>query len=785
MDDLIFPAAGSSGGTIGQAVLDAQIPVGPDGKPIAQEPQADEQLKAHGERLRKRIKYFYAQQKERAERWQQNRKFVNGEEGDDGEKGLVRVNLAASVVNTIQPNIYAKAPEVSVQPEERVDPGEYQNIRAFSKTLELALNRYAIRGTQLKARGKEAVRASLTCTTGWVKVIFQRDKREDPLIRNRINDTQDNIQRIEQLLRETKDEGVGASYQANLVELRQQIAALEGQVEIVAREGLVIDGVQPEHVLILDASIKTIDEYAQASAIAHGVYMTVRAYKSQFGGEEPPKKATRYSNGEADEPTTDTKEGMDPDDELVLVWEVWSKDDLTVYTQCAGASEYCREPYQPETLGDQWYPLFPLQLWRVNGYLYARTLVDNVRELIDEYNTRRTVAAEHRRKNKPVRLINKGAAITDADITRINERTTGTDIIAIEADPDKPLQNQLGHLPEIPYNRDMYDTTDILRDVEMVSGAQDASRGGVNQAKTATEAEIMAMGMQSRTSEQLDSIEDWLTAILQYCAQLLLQNLPPETVKAQFGESAVWPALSKKELFEQVMVQIRAGSTSKPNKMRERDQWLQFLPQMQEAVMRVAELQAAGQQDLADSIIKLLDETLRRFDERLSIEEFLPGQEEGEDGQPNSQKLLQMVQQKVKELTQQAEEALAQQREELEKQQAALTERETTLRIEEIEQAAAKEVAGIRSQYDEALRKVKDREAAAAVTERVQAMLQQHEQRVQQMLAGPDPQQQLEEMRASLLDEVQQLVSSMLAQQEPAEPAAPAVVVVEGMPAQF
>lgn len=323
--------------------------------------------------------------------------------------------------------------------------------------------------------------------------------------------------------------------------------------------------------------------------------------------------------------------------------------------------------------------------------------------------------------------------------------------------------------------------TAILRDIEMVSGAQDASRGGVNQAKTATEAEIMAMGMQSRTSEQLDTIEDWLTAILAYCAQLLLLNLTPEQVQAKFGKSAVWPELSKKELFEQVMVQIRAGSTSKPNKMRERDQWLQFLPQLQEAIAKIAELRDAGMDDMAEAMVKVLDETLRRFDERLSIKEFIPGMED-EEG-PDQQDLLKQAKGKIMQMTQEAEAALAEQREALSQQEEALAQRETALQVKEIQQRADAEVASIRDQYDEAMRKVKDREAANAVTEKVQQLLQQHEQRVQQMLAGPDPQQQLEEMRASLLDEVQQLMSSMLAQQEPAEPAAPDVVVVEGMPA--
>lgn len=731
------------------------------------ESQVDEQQRALAARLKKRLKFFSQQMADHRKRWERNRKHVNGEANEDGEGGLVRVNLIASVVNTIQPNIYAKAPEVSVQPEERLNPAEYQGVRGFARTLELVLNRYAIRGAQLKVRGKEAVRSSLTCTTGWVKVIYQKDKRGDPLARNRIDDAQDNILRIEQLVRETEDEGKCAEYQAKMAELRQQIAALESQVEVVVSEGIVIDNVQPEHILILDASIKTIDEYTQASAIAHGIFMTVGAYKAQFGGKEPPKKATRYSAGEGDdEPMTDRgRTGIDADDELVRVWEIWSKDDLTVYTMCEGADEFSRDPYQPQTLGQQWYPFFPLQLWRVNGYLHARALVDNLIELVDEYNTRRTVAAEHRRKNMPVRLLNKGAGITDEEIDKINGRGATTDIIGIMADPNAPLQQQLGHLPEIPYNPAMYDTTDILRDVEMVSGAQDASRGGVNQAKTATEAEIMAMGMQSRTTEQLDTIEDWLTSILIYSAQLLLQNIAPEQIQAKFGADAVWPQLNKKELFEQVMVQIRAGSTAKPNKMRERDQWLQFMPQMQEAVMKISELLEQGQNDLADSLMKMLDETLRRFDERMSIREYFPGQdgEEGdEEGMPKlgQNGMMKQVQDKVQELTQQAEQALQQRQQEIDAQAKDLAKRDTDLKLREIKQDASEQIASEHQKVADALRDIDSQRQAEVVKQQVRDLINAHEDKVRQMLAQPDPAQMIEQARSELQAQIDELTGA-------------------------
>lgn len=724
-----------------------------DAKP--DDPPRDPQEAAHAERLSKRIKYFEHEAKDRNKRIRRNREYVNGEQHEDGEGGLVRTNLTASVVNTIQPAIYAKAPDVAVQPEERLDPAEYAGLRQFAKTMEMALSKLVIRDGQLKARGKECVRASLTATTGWVKVSYQKDVREDPQIRNRINDAQDNIQRIASLLKDTKDEGQCADYESKLFELRQQVNALNGQVEVTAAEGVVIDVVQPEHMLILDDSVKTIDEYTQASALAHGIYMTVRAYKAKFKAD-PPKKATRFKvDGDDDDKQAGAaRKQIDPEDELVYVYEVWSKDDLTVYTLCKGATEYCRPPFQPQTLGEQWYCFFPLQLWRVNATLYARTLVDAIVELVDEYNTRRTAGASHRRKNWPVRLINKSAGLSNADVDRINGRSLGTDVIAVELDPTQPLQNQLGELAPIQYDPNMYDTSDILRDIEMVSGAQDAARGGIAVKKTATEAEIESQGMQSRTGDMLDAIEDWLAAILRYSAQLLLLNMTPEQIKRRFGESAVWPALAKKDLFELVAIQIRAGTTAKPNKMRERDQWLQFLPQMQDAVMKISELQANGQVDLAQALQKMLEETLRRFDERFSVEEFLPKDGEGGGG------MMKAAQAKVQEIVAQAQQALDQQKQELEQRASELDRQQTEAQVSKIQADAAEQVRQAQAQ-------VRDVQASAAATEaktvqretlaQIRELIADHKAEVAQMIAA-GAQAQVEESTAELQQQIDGIV---------------------------
>lgn len=585
----------------------------------ATEREPDAQEAAHAKRLHERIKHFDGLQDERRKKWKKARTYVDGNPGEDGSSGLVRVNMIGSFVETIQANIYAKAPEIAVTPEDRPDESEYPALTAVGKTVQTALNTWLVKDGDLKRRGKSAVRAAITCTTGWVKVLYQREKGREPIVRNNINDIQDNIARIERLREEVADDST--DHEAELVSLRQQEQALTSQPEVVLSEGMVVDHVPTEDIIILDASVRDIDEAPQSSAIAHRIKMTGAAFKNRFK-VKPPSKGVEEPQGEGN---------VDDDDKIVIVYEVWSKDDNTVYTLCKGENRWIQPPYQPPKLGDRWYPFFALQLRRVDGVLYPLSLVELLIELQDEYNTRHTRASEHRRKNLPVRVVNKSSGITDQEIDAVNNRKIGTDVIGLTADPNVPLANQLASLPEIPFNPAMYDVSDVMRDMEMVAGVQDASRGAINKAKTATEAEIMAQGMQSRSSEVIDTVEEWLTDIAKYAAHLLMLELTADQVKERLGQSAMWPELTAREQLKLLGITIRSGSTARPNKMRERDQWIQLMPMMQEALQKSAELEQMNPK-LARAILKILQETLNRFDEKLDIKQFL-GIELAEDGE--------------------------------------------------------------------------------------------------------------------------------------------------------
>ena len=155
-------------------------------------------------------------------------------------------------------------------------------------------------------------------------------------------------------------------------------------------------------------------------------------------------------------------------------------------------------------------------------------------------------------------------------------------------------------------------------------------------------------------SEIQDTNEDMIQEIAQYSAEILLQEMTPQMVQKIAGPGAFWPEMKREEVFSMVQIEIMAGSTGKPNQQKEREVWTGFLPEFRETLVQVNQLRAEKQNDLADALIKLLEETLRRFDERIDIEEYFPSKEEGEEDQPSPEEIEQMMQQR-EQMKQQAE----------------------------------------------------------------------------------------------------------------------------------
>lgn len=557
----------------------------------------------------------------------------------------LRANLIHGTISAVLPNVYARNPEIATTP---IHSGA--DIKLFCKTLEKVTNR-ALEHAQLKNRAKSTVRAALTCSFGILKVMYQRDPAKDGYIQGRINDAQENLLAIDELARDLQDQDQDHHHDAKRAELEELIKSLQEQSEVQSAEGLVIDRVLTENLLI-DPSICEFWDYTDADWICQIIPMkrsqAEALYKKNLAnakiyqpgqGEPSHKKAKRLASMHLD-----ARSGPVSDDQQIAVLEIWDRTTQRVYTMVEGATEWLREPYSPPRAGERWYPFFLLPYQVVDGQFVGPSLVDLTERLQDEHNEARDRFNQHRDLCIPGWVAS--ADINEKTIKKHSDSRFGE--ITIVDTEGKPLNQVIiprGHPKIDPI---VYDTSAVRDDWEQVTGLQDAARSTVVRPKTATEANILQRALSGRVFEFKDQIEDWLQEIAQYSAQVLLQELTKEQVERYMGAPSTkttmingelvmtiektydWPELTKDRIFDMVDLRIRAGTTGAPDGIEDKESWLKVLPMITNLSIQMQNLQARGMD--YEHIRNLLQETLLRYDDRIDSNLFMPNVEKQAEG---------------------------------------------------------------------------------------------------------------------------------------------------------
>lgn len=550
-----------------------------------------------------------------------------GEQWRKEHEGEVNPFFIFSTLSALLPNIYAKNPEIEIAPEKQAGASSnYKLLRAMAETAEALLGKEFV-GSTLKDVMKSNVMSALTTGVGWVKLSLQEEYGKDPVLLGRLRDAQDNLAALESLRREVTDD---PNDEAKKAELRAQIESIElslsGQGEVVLQKGLVIDRIPSEDILILDPTLIDLSNYRRSKMIAQRVWMTKSDYNRTFGHEVPEGTSTYNNRAVLDETSAAANQYKQDDSEqeaLVQVWELWDADSQTVYTFAKGAKQWAREPYSPDWVGERWYPFFCLWFNEVDGSLDPISDVETQYELQEEYAALRTKIKQARDRQKTTMIGRKGGEMEASDYKKV-EASDGVDIVFIGGNPNIPITQDIQQAPSPNLNLSLFDPAMIMRDSEMALRSGDAARGYINKAKTATEAEIMNMGLQSFTAERQDSLEDLIREMATFALEVMLLTYTHDEVKQVVGEHAVWQQMPIDKAFKYLNLTVRAGSMSKPNKFKDREQWMQLLPVLQQGVQQIAQFRAQGQTSMADAAKRLLEETLLRFDERIDLDALIP-----------------------------------------------------------------------------------------------------------------------------------------------------------------
>ncbi len=534
------------------------------------------------------------------------------------------------------------------------EPLEQEDASRFAETAQIVISK-SWKKASLKRVMKRVLRSSLSVGPGWFKSYVYSEQGKNPLVEKELSDARDNLERIQKL----QDDLTGLEPEADPAlkqeELKLQIAGLEKRIELMVKRGLCIDFIRAEDIQV-SLDVPTLADYRDADWISHDLYIEKESAKARFSRipetawgtaseyvqREQQKKALPmdgYASPELAVPegtyvratdnvgqgsgnTGGLKDGV----KFVKVVEFWDHRDMNIKTFIDGVDRWAVEPFPPEHAASRYYPFFQLALFEVDGTRHPQSMVDRTWKLQDEYSSRRSSGRKMRERSIPGTVFNSSEM--DPEQIKKLEQSTEQEYVGIRTTtPGAKIGDVMGEKPVARIDPSVFATTDILYDFNVVTGVQEAQASGASNANTATEADIQQSGFASRTNADRDTEEDLLTEFAQYTLEITVQGLTIRDVQRLAGPFAFWPeGMDVEDVLTLVEVEVEAGTTGKPRAQADKEAWATIMPLILDMIPQIRLAEQSGDLGMAETLKNILRETLKRLDDRLTLESILaPG----------------------------------------------------------------------------------------------------------------------------------------------------------------
>lgn len=534
------------------------------------------------------------------------------------------------------------------------EPLERQDAKRFAETAQIVVSKQWKRA-RLKHVMKRVVRSSLSVGPGWFKSYMYSEQGRNPKLEKELSDARDNLERIEKLQNDlTGLEDPPENPEAVMEELKLQIAGLEKRVELLVKRGLCIDFIRAEDIQV-SLDVASTEDYLAADWVSHDIYVEKETAKSRFPrlSDDDIKRATEYVQRETGKDDTTPIDGfMSPNVEtpegsfvratdvnqgtaqaviggkekpikFLKVVELWDHRDMNIKTMVDGVDTWAVEPYPPEHASSRFYPFFRLALYEVDGSRHPQSLSDRMWKLQDEYSSRRSSGRKTRERSIPGTIFNSGE-LDPTEAKKLEDSTemeyVGVRTTTVGADINKVV----GAKPVPRIDPAIYDTKDILYDMNVISGVQEAQASGNSDADTATEADIQQSGFASRTSADRDTEEEMLNDFAQYTLEISVQGLKARDVQRLAGPFAFWPeGMDVEDILTLVEIEIMAGTTGKPRAKADKETWATLLPLILDMYAKMQLAFGMGDMPAVETYKNIINETIKRLDDRLSIDDII------------------------------------------------------------------------------------------------------------------------------------------------------------------
>lgn len=530
-------------------------------------------------------------------------KFAAGKQWPDGTDGQYVANLTLRHLKQSVASMYAKNPKATYRRRDTLDytlwDGDPQSLAThmqaaaagdpnavallmeleqvkqkramldrLGKTMVILFNYYLNEPIPpFKTSAKQMLRRVKTCGVGYVKLGYQRSMGKSPDTARRLADVAQRIDHLDNLAQKVADGDVFDG-EAQMEELRLSMAALQAEPELILREGLVFD-FPASTAVIPDPDCYSIKGWLGARWVAQEYLFTADQIQETYGYDVKAGGGTTYNYpylkaGGRKHRTRESK---------YCVYEVYDRATGTQFTVADGAMDYLEEPAPPKIRVEQFIPIYGLIFNELDDddddsgqALFPMSDVSLARPMQLEHNRSREGLRQHRIANRPGYVTAKGV-FPEEDKMRLATHAE-SEIIELGITPQTPVEQVLKAKPTAPIDPSVYDTMPFFDDMQRVLGSQSANFAQVT-GGSATEVSVAEGARMNDITSDIDELDDFLSLIARESGGIMLREISPETAKKIAGPGAVWPELTGTEISEELFLEIRAGSSGRPNKAQE------------------------------------------------------------------------------------------------------------------------------------------------------------------------------------------------------------------------
>lgn len=449
-----------------------------------------------------------------------------------------------------------------------------QMLDRLGKTMEILFGYYTGENTpNFKQQMKQCVRRAKTCAVGYVELSFQRALEPDPDITAQIDDMTRQIAIVESQLADVADKKI-TDGDADIEQLRINLEDLKSKQMILIREGLVFDFPRSTEI-IPHRAVKQLRGFIGADYVTREFHLTPKEIQEIYKIDIGSNFIAYNADGKANSDTTNTRKpvdttgGNDAKADKACVWRVQDKRNRQMFTLVDGYPDYIVEPKEHPLQIDGFWSIFSISFNDIEDEktVYPYSDVDYLKHPQREYNNARQGVREHRVANRPKYFVRKGA-LEDSEKKLLENHPAHAVIELKGMDEKTTVDMMIQGFRGIPIDPNLYETSSIMKDVLYGVGSQDANLGPTSGA-TATESSISEQSRMSTLASNVDDLDEFLSDLARAAGQVMLAELSAQTVKEIAGEGAVWPELDREQIAKELFLEIKAGSSGRPNKAAE------------------------------------------------------------------------------------------------------------------------------------------------------------------------------------------------------------------------